>query len=483
MKLVPINHVECPASGSEAWCRVLRRRHSERGPAGSGGPITTSRRTRTQAVGKPAWLGVLLSVSLLGTSCSSTFNVKPDILGMRSRAAEASGAEAGPGAATGDESPTTSAAPTAASDAGSTPAGTAAVAEAGNVVGAAGVSAASTQLAPVKELVVNGEKVPAAAILRDVQNELRLRAAVATPEAYEGYVVRLALERIRDRVSQLLLYQQGLLKLAEAETKQVDAAVDAELRRIITAGYGGSQRRYEREFLEPRGETMEDARREVRREIVVSNYLDHYVKPMVPQPTRAELRTLFEARRAHAQRSPQRQMSLIDVRVATRLPQSDTEPSTEELSAARSAARARAEAALAELRGGADFADVARRYSEDSRAADGGAWGWLTFGSVTERFEPAVEALFALAVGRVSDVIETPDSFFLVRCDGIEGGAEPDFEGMQPELKEQYFREAYNRLVLAELTKLQQTARIEPQDLRLFLAAVLETAPRPGGKP
>ena len=74
------------------------------------------------------------------------------------------------------------------------------------------------------------------------------------------------------------------------------------------------------------------------------------------------------------------------------------------------AARAKIEKIRRRLTGEAeepavDFAEAARRWSEDASAADGGDIGWKTRGDLI----PALaKAVFALAVGEISPVIETP---------------------------------------------------------------------------
>lgn len=74
-------------------------------------------------------------------------------------------------------------------------------------------------------------------------------------------------------------------------------------------------------------------------------------------------------------------------------------------------ARALAEAALRELEGGAPFASVAAKYSEDATAQAGGALGTIAPGQLVPAFE---DAAFALAVGQRSRVVETPYGFHLV---------------------------------------------------------------------
>jgi parvulin-like peptidyl-prolyl isomerase len=76
--------------------------------------------------------------------------------------------------------------------------------------------------------------------------------------------------------------------------------------------------------------------------------------------------------------------------------------------------RAKAEKALEELRNGADFATVAKTYSESPRTApNGGDLGWITRKVISA---PAVnKALFEdLKVGDVSDIIPDQSGFLWI---------------------------------------------------------------------
>jgi peptidyl-prolyl cis-trans isomerase D len=80
-------------------------------------------------------------------------------------------------------------------------------------------------------------------------------------------------------------------------------------------------------------------------------------------------------------------------------------------------AKARAQGILAEARGGKDFAELAKRESEDpSTAAKGGDVGWITQGQLPPALDKAV---FALAKGAISDVIETPGGLQILKVEDI----------------------------------------------------------------
>ena len=81
-------------------------------------------------------------------------------------------------------------------------------------------------------------------------------------------------------------------------------------------------------------------------------------------------------------------------------------------------ARARAEEALAELRGGADFARVASAVSDGQQALNGGDLGWRTAGELPTIFADAVPSL---AVDELSDPIRSPSGYHIVKLLGLRG--------------------------------------------------------------
>ncbi|QIZ77162.1 SurA N-terminal domain-containing protein [Ferrimonas lipolytica] len=95
-------------------------------------------------------------------------------------------------------------------------------------------------------------------------------------------------------------------------------------------------------------------------------------------------------------------------------------------------AKARAEAALARVRAGESFADVAVAESDDSFTAEnGGELDWMTPGTMDEQFD---NALFALEQGGVSEVLETDFGFQIVNAKQIEAGTLRPFEEVQAEI-------------------------------------------------
>jgi len=326
---------------------------------------------------------------------------------------------------------------------------------------------------PVSQMTVQTETVSAQDIWAGHDSDLAEKARSLKPDEFRNFVAERGAQLISDKISEILVYQKASLRVETSQDKRLDAMVDAEIRKTITADFDGIQRKYEKQ-LESEGRTLEQVRTQLRRQIVIAAFLEGEIKPKVPEPTRADLFAAYNANRDDWQRPARRKMSLIDVRVSEFLTDHSANPTPDQIVEAKEKARTQIDAAQAELRSGANFADVARKYSQDGRAANGGSWDWVNPTSVRDRFQPAIKALESLNAGAVSDVIETNQDFFIVRCDELEPGVDPDFETIQPKLRDQLFKRAYNDLIGKYLTDLRKNARVQPTNLGRFHAAVVQ---------
>ncbi len=107
--------------------------------------------------------------------------------------------------------------------------------------------------------------------------------------------------------------------------------------------------------------------------------------------------------------------------------------------------RAQAEGLLKQIKGGADFAELAKKYSEDpSSAVNGGAMDWITHGQTVPNFE---KTAFSLKPKELSPVIETEYGFHIVQLLEKEDARLRPFEEVKGELAS----EAKKQMVLDRL--------------------------------
>ncbi|MDP4038905.1 MAG: peptidylprolyl isomerase [bacterium] len=75
-------------------------------------------------------------------------------------------------------------------------------------------------------------------------------------------------------------------------------------------------------------------------------------------------------------------------------------------------ARAQAQDVLNQVRNGADFSELAKKYSQDTSASQGGDLGFFGKGQMVPEFE---QAAFALPVGGVSEIVKSPYGYHVIK--------------------------------------------------------------------
>lgn len=121
-----------------------------------------------------------------------------------------------------------------------------------------------------------------------------------------------------------------------------------------------------------------------------------------------------------------------------------------------------AAAARAGLLKGADFVATAKERSVDAYTRDkGGDLGWISAGTMVKAFE---DALFALAPGQVSDVVESSYGFHVIRVDEVQPAAVRAFALVRDEIRDRLLRNALDAST-ADLKK-QFPVKVYPDALK-----------------
>ncbi len=135
------------------------------------------------------------------------------------------------------------------------------------------------------------------------------------------------------------------------------------------------------------------------------NYLFFSTKDGDAQPTAAEVKTYYDQNLDKYQLPEQRQARHILLRTP---PKADDET--------KNKTRKELEDILAKANNGADFAKLAKEFSQDGSAAKGGDLGFFGRGRMVPAFDQAV---FSLKEGEISKIVETQFGFHIIKLEKI----------------------------------------------------------------
>ncbi len=100
---------------------------------------------------------------------------------------------------------------------------------------------------------------------------------------------------------------------------------------------------------------------------------------------------------------------------------------------------------IAQLKGGADFAQLAREHSTDPGAAQGGDLGWFKKGDMLPEFSAAA---FALQPGQITDTpVHTQYGWHIIKVEGRRQAPPPTFEQARDQLRQDMIQEGVRKVV------------------------------------
>ncbi len=209
------------------------------------------------------------------------------------------------------------------------------------------------------------------------------------------------MKEFKKQVLEQLITTELLIQESEKVTmKDVDAQIDEKMKEF-RSGFPG-----EGEFeaaLSQQGMSVADLRAKISNSMRINHLMEAKVRTG-PGPSEEEIKAFYTENEEKFVEPEMVKASHILVRVD---PDADT--------ATREAARKKSEALLKRVRGGEDFSEVAKSNSEDpSVSENGGSLGFFARQQMVPQFS---DAAFALKPGELSDVVESPVGFHIIRAE------------------------------------------------------------------
>ncbi|HVN18875.1 MAG TPA: peptidylprolyl isomerase [Dongiaceae bacterium] len=126
--------------------------------------------------------------------------------------------------------------------------------------------------------------------------------------------------------------------------------------------------------------------------------------------------------------------------------------------AALNVAQAKAEDILKQIRAGASFEDLAKKYSDGPSAADGGALGTFERGKLAKELE---DRTFGMKAGEITDVIRVKQGYAILKVDDHQMAGIPAMKDVLPRIQDALYYQKLQPALRAYLTKLREEAYIK----------------------
>jgi parvulin-like peptidyl-prolyl isomerase len=237
---------------------------------------------------------------------------------------------------------------------------------------------------------VNGEPIERWEFDNAVKR-IEARAGGPVPPDRRNEILRGILDQL---VAYHLLAQESRARKLAVPDQDVDARV-ADIRKNFPDDAAFTQ------AMAAQGLTVDHLRAQTRSNLEVQKVIDAEVSSKIAVQD-ADVSTFYQQNLARFKQGETVHASHILIGIAANAPPAE-----------KAAAKAKAQAALKQVRGGADFAAVARAQSQDPGSAqNGGDLGFFPKGQMTPAFEGAA---FKLTPGSVSAVVETPFGFHIIK--------------------------------------------------------------------
>jgi parvulin-like peptidyl-prolyl isomerase len=107
---------------------------------------------------------------------------------------------------------------------------------------------------------------------------------------------------------------------------------------------------------------------------------------------------------------------------------------------------------------GAEFADLARIYSEDSTQDAGGDWGWVKRGDMSPDMERVV---FGLKKGKVSDVVTLNQTYYLLLAEDRKDGVTKPLKDVRDQIEKYLLQQERQKMQQGWIERLRKKAYIK----------------------
>jgi len=252
------------------------------------------------------------------------------------------------------------------------------------------------------------------------------------------------LEALQEDVIQNLIDRVLIVKeFYKDEKRRVPASyIDNQLAETIITQFDGDRSKY-LAYLRSRGISQKEYRRELEEDMIY-NYMRQQQSKSSSTVSPVRIEDFYKENQDRFQQEDSVHLRLIQI---ARAPE-DTDDTL----------RAKADKVVAELAAGADFGDLARKYSQDSRKSKGGDWGWQRRSDLRKEFS---DVIFALKKGERAEPLITPEGAFLFYAEDRKYAGMLPIDEVRPDIERSLVQQGSRKATERWLEKLRRNAYVK----------------------
>lgn len=216
----------------------------------------------------------------------------------------------------------------------------------------------------------------------------------------------------------------------DEKRKVPESFVDNQIAETIATQFDGDRSKF-LAYLRGRGISQKDYRKEVEEDMIYG-YMRQQQRKSATTVSPVKIQQFYDENKERFYQEDSVKLRLIQL---TR-----TEGETDD------ALRTRASAVQTQIKSGANFIDIARLYSQDSRRTKGGDWGWQRKSDLRKEFS---DLLFTMEKGQTSDALIMPEGAFFLHVEDRKMAGIPPIDEVRDQIErmliQQFARQAQER--------------------------------------
>jgi peptidyl-prolyl cis-trans isomerase SurA len=295
---------------------------------------------------------------------------------------------------------------------------------------------------------VNGKPIISSEVREAIQaQEQLIRMQIKDPRIAEARITELRASALYALIERQLVLSEFDKLGGTIKAQYVDDAIN----NIIRETFEGNREKFLYELARS-GMTLKKFREQQEKMMIVSVLRRRQVDNL-PPPTPNQVESFY---RKNAEKFRDKDYIKFSTITIPKYPVGDVNASPE-------SQKKLAQEIRTKISGGGDFAQMAKSYSQDSRAEQGGDWGLQERATLSKEI---ADVAFALKTGSVSNVVDVDANYMIIFCEAKQPGNQEPLEKVRPQIEKIISAEMGRDAVNRWLSGLAAKAIIQPENVR-----------------